>query len=155
MFAWLKRKKKLEAGEPASLPAGAAAPTAAASAPATGEQPAVHPLISAPNRPLTRNKPARRRRRVRAAGLRSRTADLAMDLNEPPPKVGIGAMEIGPRSRRNAKVTRVHPDGRQLVARIATTGQGFTYVLWPDGTYRLAGRRTGRTDAPRLVIGVE
>jgi hypothetical protein len=85
--------------------------------------------------------------------------ELPQDYREPPPKVGMVATELGPKLPLKAsgvplkaKVTCVHSDGRYLVARLETTGAGYTYARQSDGTYRLAG--LPRAGAPRLVLGI-
>jgi hypothetical protein len=122
------------------------------SAPAARPQPAARvsssTSSSAPRRPAS--KVRRRRRTVRGQGLRSRVPNLALDFNEPLPTIGLFSTEIGPDGRRAAIITHVHPGARRLVARIKATGEGRTYVLSSDGTYRIPGR----ANAPRLVIGM-
>ncbi len=152
MFGWLKRKKPAIQGGPApsSGPIAASAP----STPPTERQAAQRAVSSGSSGSARRASSSRerpRRRRIRAQGQRSRAPDLALDYNEPPPRIGLPSTEIGSHGRRAAIITHVHPGGRRLVARIKATGEGRTYVLSPDGTYRVPGR----ANAPRLVIGMK
>jgi hypothetical protein len=152
MFGWLKRKAKPTVSDPAPAPAATApaATTAASSASAGTPPPPATPAMR-----LTETGPAPGTAPAAASvGLaQPKTRKPAPDFKELPPKVGIAAMEIGPKVRRRAKVTRVHPDGHYLVALIKSTGQGYAYTRQPDGTFRRAGYAGG--SAPRLVIGME
>ncbi len=149
MFGWLKRKKPVAQAAPApSAPATAPEPSAPAARPQPAARVSSSTSSTAPRRPPS--KVRRRRRTIRGQGLRSRVPNLALDFNEPPPRIGLLSTEIGPDGRRAAIVTHVHPGGRRLVARIKATGEGRTYVLSSDGTYRIPGR----ANAPRLVIGM-
>ena len=80
-------------------------------------------------------------------------SNAGVNTGEPPPSVGMPALEIAPNSRSRAVVTLVHPDHHRIVARIEKTGIAYSYLRQPDGTYRLAGR--AKANSPRLVIGVE
>ncbi len=128
MFGWLRRSVK-SAGEVPSPPERGATPSTATS--------------SMPARPALWPPTAMRSPLVKAAA--------TMDASEQPPRVGMPALEIAPKSRSKAVVTLVHAERSRLVARIEKTGVAYSYARQPDGTYRLAGR--AKAHAPRLVLG--
>lgn len=137
MFGWFKRRKTVSTSE---TTAGSAAPPSSPRAVAATE--AIAPVVTRGPGPAPRVRPG------------PRPLAPPIDYRDPPPKVGMAAVEFSAKSQRKALVTRVHRDGQRLVARLEETGAGRNYALHPDGTYRLTGGGSP-SNAPRLVLDLK
>ena len=155
MFGWLKRRGKTTAEGEAQTAASAPPPMpVAARAPAAA--PAPLPKAAAAAQPCTKSlAPAKSSAPRAPLPARPGPKDIVVPVGyrEPKPKVGMPALELGPKTRKASIVTLVHADGRFVVARLADTGAARSYARQPDGTYRLAGHAIRKP--PRLVLGLK